>query len=752
MGHTYNDESVESILERKEEPLPIESDSSAKAPASVERFIKQMVVTLKAVLLYPPASSIPRENAQEAVELLAKVLRDSAEARFVVAKDALFFDNVPVHPGQVAFQSFARELYNRSLAEVRFHAGASADDIVRFLGIIRTPNYELAEAGGFENRLWDLGVDSITVRETSARIVDAGLAPDEDHTSSEEAAEDWPLDKAAIDEILAAAFKGRPRDQRMLVRVIQDPESVKQYLTESLHTRGLSAEQGIQAMQFNEMAHMAAQQPEEQRPALFRALAEAVEALDPELRREFVTEKLLPDARTDDAVASVVRQMDIDAVSKLLVEGLAEDSVSIDGLARAIRNLALISLSDRDEVLNSVGAAMRESGIPSETIDEVLEQAAPSKLIVGGEQTGPPTAAEEDSTIDSILKMIDMAPTSVAERFNDDPEFVQLQEESRRGLSDGDVARALVTLASVNSQGEQFDKIMTEIENTIDLLIEQGEYEVAADAAEALAEAQQTPELPADRLKRIQQVLVSLGDTEAMKSVTKAMRMFRTGSPEHASCKRLLDSLGQIAIDPLLEVLADEPDMSARKALVDIVSEMAGKHIDELSKRVGDGRWYVVRNVVAILGKTKSSAILPSLGRTLRHGDARVRRETVRALAGVHDRLADEMLIAALEDSDAQNVQLAARYLGTTRSRGAVAALLHAAQGEGRGNREIGPRVEAIEALGRIGAPEAVPVLESLAGKRSLIGSSRVRDLKSAAEAALQSIASRQQQEGGDVK
>ena len=40
---------------------------SAPVPASVERLLKQLVVTLKAVLLYPPASSIPRENADEAI-------------------------------------------------------------------------------------------------------------------------------------------------------------------------------------------------------------------------------------------------------------------------------------------------------------------------------------------------------------------------------------------------------------------------------------------------------------------------------------------------------------------------------------------------------------------------------------------------------------------------------------------------------------------------------------------------------------
>ncbi|MDP2233501.1 MAG: hypothetical protein Q8K89_07685, partial [Actinomycetota bacterium] len=69
------------------------------------------------------------------------------------------------------------------------------------------------------------------------------------------------------------------------------------------------------------------------------------------------------------------------------------------------------------------------------------------------------------------------------------------------------------------------------------------------------------------------------------------------------------------------------------------------------------------------------------------------------------------------------------------------------ARGEGRGNRDVGPRTEAIEALGRIAAPESVALLESLAGKRMILGRASVRELKAAAEQALRTMA--QAREGG---
>jgi len=717
--------------------VPNGQAESAHVPIPVERFVKQLVVTLKAVLLYPRASSIPRENAQEAVGVLRGVLRGGSDMRLAVTKSALYFGDYPVFEGQPAFDAFARELYNRNLAEVRFHTGATAEDILHFLGVLAHSPSEVAEVGGFEARLWDLGVDCVTVKETAARIVDSTGEGAEVPES-----EAWPPAPSSIDRLLAEAYGSKPREQRLLVRVIEDPKAVGPFLSATIVASGIAAA----AERLEEMAHVVAQQKQERRGSLYRALREALEDLEPNVRRQLLAEHVLPGARSDNAVAAVVRQIDVDEACQSLVESFALSELDAEGLARAIRYLALISLAERDEVFNAAGAAMRTQGMDEESIAEVFEQASPSRLTVapGGR------AATEEQDSEGILKLLDLAPTTVATRFKDDPEVVRLQEESRRGVTDGDVVRSLVTLVAVDTRGPAFTAMMALLEDMIEVLIDRGEYEVASDAAESLMAAAREQDLEAVRRDRIVGVLRKLADADAMREVTNAMRMYRQGTPEYDACRRLLEVLGSQAIDPLLEVLADEPDMAARKALIDLISELAPSFIDELAQRVTDPRWYVVRNVVAILGRTRRPEILPALERTLRHSDDRVRRETIRALSGVPDSLANKMLIAALDDSDAQNVQLAARFLGATQLRGAVDALQRVAAGEGRGNRENGPRVEAIEALGRMGARDSLPLLESLAGRRSIIGSSRTKELKSAAEMAITTIktASRTGEEG----
>lgn len=697
-------------------------------PAAVERFVKQLVITYKAVTLYPPASAIPRENAADAAELLEVVLSDDPDMRLVVTKDALHFEGTPINPGQAAFVGFAQELYNRAIAEVRFHAGADREAIVTFLGVIKTPAEELTESGGVSARLWDSGVDVITVTE----IVAAVLGEEDQSASEEGEGEQWPPDHLVIEEVLTAASAGLRFDRRMLVRVIKDPQAVASYLGGAFDRLGGDPAQAAEQIDIATMAGIADSESGQERSRALTSLAEAVGSLAPERRRALVALSLLPVARSDESVAALVRQLGVDAVCMALVEGLEASEVSKDALARALRNLALISMAGRDEVLDAAGAAMRSADFDEDTVEAVLEAVAPSRLVERShDEEGPAEPPAE-----SILRLLDIAP-SVSGTGTADPGLETLREEASAGISDGEILASLVTVATAESDRDGFAQAMAQLEGSLGLLIERGEFEVAADAAEALVRAADSA--PSERRTRFSAAIGRLAGAGEMRSVHQALRLYRPGTPEHDGCMRFLGALGTFAIDPLLEVLADEPNMAARKSLVDLISTVADRHIQDVGERVEDPRWYVVRNVVSILGATRRREVLPYLGRTLRHSDVRVRRETIRAVSGISDALVVPMLVSALEDTDAQNVQLAARYLGRAGDPSAVRALMRVANGEGRGNRDQGPRVEAIEALGALGATEALPILKSLAGRRRRI-SGRSRPIAAAASGAVAKI------------
>jgi hypothetical protein len=710
-----------------------------RAPEGVERFVRQLLVTYKAAKLYPPASEIPRESAADLLGQLRLLLRERSDLRFGVTKDGLVYDGAPVLVGQAPFEQFSRELYSRNLAEVRFHAGATEKEVIDFLRTLQEAPEAIDAAGGFEQRLWDQQVDSITVREVSTKIVDTELSA-EGAPAAE--AEPWPPDHESIDRLIESAYSARPRDQRMLVRFVQDPRLVAEYLRELVSSgRGGRPLLNLVAGRVVSLAHIAFAELAEDQPELFRSIAEAVLGLDPALRRELLIERLLPDARLDEAVAGMLHQIELGELCRALVEGLSEDQASREGLARALRNLAAISMQPRETVLEAARGALEASGAEEGTVTAVIEAAAPAQLRVR-----PRATEERDETLESVLRLVDLAP--VAEETKD-PAVVGLKTEAQGGISDGDIMLSIVTLVSLERRPETFASLMAMVEDRLGLLLEWGEYGDAADAAAALASMQLDGSLDEAQRARVADALGAMAAPKYMREVAAAMRIHRPGSAEHEACRRLLVTLGGHTIAPLLEVLADEPDMAARKALVDLLSGVAPENIAALGERVTDPRWYFVRNVVSILGSTRVPEALVYLNRTIRHVDARVRRETIRAAAAIRGRPAEELLVAALADDDAQNVALAARYLGTLGCTPAAGALIAVARGEGRGNRDVGPRVEAIEALGRIGAPEAERALREIAQERGgIVRSGRSREVRTAAEAALAEI-ERARREGG---
>ena len=688
-----------------------------EVPTAVEDFVKQLMITYKAVMLYPPSSAIPVQNAEAVIEVLHELLKDEPDVRLAISKDGFIYGDTPVFPGHAAYATLAQAFYHRGVADMRFHAGVTGRDITGLLGMLRLTPMDIVAGGGFETLLWEREVVSITITESRVQILEETLGEAEEQVTA-----------ADVERVLESQATGRAVERLVLVRVASDSAAIHDFLEQQVSSEG-----GLDGEKIRDLAHLAASQPLKDRPTLVRALADAIDRLDPDVKRTLVGDHVLPGARSDDSLAAVIRQMDVDAVCRMLVEQLEGGEASREGVARALRNLALISMADRSEVMNAAGAAMRGAGLDEESIGSVLELANPSVLTV--RETKNPSATDE-RPVDAVFKLMDLAPLSQSQS-EDDPDRVALELEVRHGIADADVLHALVTLVTIDPESDRWAAVMAMLESSLDLIVPRGEFDIAADAAQELCTAGADERFSVVQRTRLTSSVALLARQQHVQALADALRVYEEDTTEHQAARRLLDVLGDRAIDSLLAVLAEEQDGATRKALVDLLSKLAPDHISEIGGHVIDPRWYFVRNVVAVLGTTKSPAAVTYLSRAARYPDARVRREAVKALSGIPDRLASEIVVSLLSDEDGQNVQLAARHLGKSRVRGAVPVLMQVARGEGKGNRDMPARMEAIEALGQIGSEDARSVLESLGRKRILYASSRDRDVQAAAQAAV---------------
>jgi HEAT repeat protein len=712
-------------------------------PKPVQLFVIRLSTSMKALRLYPTGSDIPRRGAVDALEALVAAIGDDPYLELGVGRDGLHYQAASVFPRSESFTTFAREFYKRNLAAVRFHGGASPDEILLFLSLIIQPPEQVAAAGGMETGLSELGVINITVSEAATRIVETAIpgslpAPRDENDESERGAvaaeADFDEDTAkSIEQILEEAGADQARDRRLLMRALRDKRAVADYLREA-RSRGPEDTVKDLAKRIGALARSTRKEMREDRSAALSVIAEAISELSPQERGELYQDHLIEQARRDQELAELIDKLGVDELVDRILDQIDETPEALTGLSRAVRNLTLMNVqAPGSTVLNLVVSTMQTQGKSEGFISGMTTAANPTR-ITGMQQfkTG------RSESVGTVLRLIDMTPDG-SDVFVFDEAVEPLRAEAARGTTDGDVIESLVSVAMMEQRDDQFSSVMTMLEDSVGYLIEAQEAHVAADVAEAMSAASKDERLSEAHRARMSQILRSIARPDSLAAVASVLRRYKSDSPEYVACRRLIAVLGESVIDPLLEVLANEDDMAARKALIEMISVSAGNYIPELGARLSDRRWYLVRNVVSILASTHSPEALPYLQRTLRHNDARVRRETIRGFAAIRSGMSDSLLTAALDDDDAQNVEIAAKYLGSLGCVSGVSALELVARGQNHGNHDEIVRIAAVEALARIGEASSVPVFQELARKRGFLFFGRNRDkaLRAAAVEAL---------------
>jgi hypothetical protein len=128
--------------------------------------------------------------------------------------------------------------------------------------------------------------------------------------------------------------------------------------------------------------------------------------------------------------------------------------------------------------------------------------------------------------------------------------------------------------------------------------------------------------------------------------------------PDFASIDLLLPHLRGEALEPLFDVLVDSDDRHLRRAAFDRLRRTRSEGAARALARLPDDRWYVARNVLALLAEMERLPAECDPLPWLSHEDARVRREALR-VALRFDPLRDLALSMGLADSDDRVLRLA---------------------------------------------------------------------------------------------
>ena len=199
----------------------------------------------------------------------------------------------------------------------------------------------------------------------------------------------------------------------------------------------------------------------------------------------------------------------------------------------------------------------------------------------------------------------------------------------------------------------------------------------------------------------------------------------------------LCAAIGKSFAYPLIQRLCVVESLHARKAIALALTRVGEDALPALVSMLKDERWYVVRNMVTILGGISSPHSLKALQQAATHPETKVRKEVAKSLAKIASRDGENALVNMLADIDNEVVRQVIFSLGVLRSKSGVKPLLDILMASDAFLKELEIKKLAVAALGRIGDKQATEPLLNILATIGWLAPLRWMELKTAVAVAL---------------
>jgi HEAT repeat protein len=176
-------------------------------------------------------------------------------------------------------------------------------------------------------------------------------------------------------------------------------------------------------------------------------------------------------------------------------------------------------------------------------------------------------------------------------------------------------------------------------------------------------------------------------------------------------------AIGPAAIDLAVSVMALALKSRTRAAACTMLCYLCSDSPQLLARYLEDSRWFVVRNVVYVLGQIGGPGVVPLLERAARHPEPRVHHAVVAALGNCPGDERVPLLIAQLDSPDSQVLATSLQMLGRGRSPEVARAIMTQIEDPGFAKRTPDSQRALFNALGDCADESIVPNLEALLHK-----------------------------------
>lgn len=223
---------------------------------------------------------------------------------------------------------------------------------------------------------------------------------------------------------------------------------------------------------------------------------------------------------------------------------------------------------------------------------------------------------------------------------------------------------------------------------------------------------------------RMQQVMVHLNNNTIKGAQGDVFTYFSLQDPR----------VVPVALDLMAEIQA----VQTRRLVVDSMILLAKGRPEHFAARLKNDKWFIVTDMLYALGKMGGDKALPYLLETFANTThPRVRQEVISALRKYNTPQVKEMMIAGLDDADPQVRQLALRHLANARDQSVIPLLSDRMNKKEFADAALEEKKRYFTALAMIGGDKLVPFFRDHLTTRGLLNKIHLDEMRAGAAAAL---------------
>lgn len=391
------------------------------------------------------------------------------------------------------------------------------------------------------------------------------------------------------------------------------------------------------------------------------------------------------------------------------------------------RHFAHITYLVAEDFIQEASAtpAMAEQGSPAEIVQKEKPGAEP---LTAEQHLGPQYVSETGEPIFALNE------TEIEEMKR------EIQSEEKMDLSFV-LIRIVTAIIRVEREIETFSEMVDLLDDVGGTMTAQGDLMHARMIVQFYREMLEPGrDLPMPFREVIDRSLDRSGDPKILMALEPILNQDDGREADHLY--EFLVLLKPSVADSVANLMASITQSRNRKALCNALSRLCSENWQPLLRRLSDRRWFVVRNILFVMGQIADPKMIEPLRPMVKHAEVRVRKELVRTLAAFKGPTASALLLELLHDSDSQIRIAAARSLTPSSNEQAAEEIFSIIRTKDFRSRTQEEKQEYFEAFGRVGGNSVLPVLRKMlrAGARAWINRAAKEKIGLCALAGLRSV------------